>query len=406
MNRTRAPRSRVRASRLWDEALAGLMQRPGRSLLTSFGTVLAVGSFVAVLGVTATANGQIQAQFNSQLATQVSVQLSENGNWGADGPVFPADAEANADGVRGVLGAGVSWNVGNIVPIHASRLAPGIDPRPSSQFSVFAATPGMWKISKPSLVSGRVFDNSLASDQVAVIGINVAESLGIDGASEQAVLFLNGIRFTVIGIFSQSAGLSAPLSSITIPADVAKRNFGDPANNATMTVQTRVGAAQVVASQLAVAIDPAYPDNFTAVSPPTSRTLQNQVTRSLQDLLLVLAALFLLVGGVGIANSSFTAALARIPEIGLKRSLGALPWHVGLQFLIEFTVIGAFGGMLGAFLGTSVVLIASAIAHWTPIISPWTVVAAPFLGAIIGLLASLYSAMRATRIEPIEAFRR
>jgi putative ABC transport system permease protein len=86
----------------------------------------------------------------------------------------------------------------------------------------YATTPGLWTVSNPRLVSGRLFDDSLVSERVAVIGMNASRSRGISNLSEPAVIFLNGIRFSVIGISSKSQGLSAPLSSITIPANVAK----------------------------------------------------------------------------------------------------------------------------------------------------------------------------------------
>lgn len=406
MTKYKLPRSRIRPSRLWEEAVTGLMQRPARSLLTSLGTVLAVGSFVAVLGVTSTANGQIQDQFDAKESTQVTVKISADGAWGPEGPQFPDDADTRADAINGVTAAGVSWDVGYIRPVYVSRLPPGIDPSQPPQLSVFAATTGMWKLSDPTMVSGRFFDNSLISQPVAVLGLDAARSLGITPADQNAAIFLNGVKFSVIGIFSRSVGTAAPKTSITIPSKAALRYFGSPGPLASMKVQTRIGASQVVAPQLAVAIDPTHPANYVAAPPPSAGSLRGQVTKSLSDLILMLAALFVLLGVVGIANTSFTATLDRIPEIALKRSLGALPRHIGLQFLVEFTLIGAFGGMLGALLGTATLLIVAAIWGWTPIIVPLYLVVAPFLGAAIGLIASLYSALRATRVEPVEAFRR
>lgn len=406
-------RSRIRPSRLWGEAAAGLMARPGRSFLTALGTVLAVGSFVAVLGLTATANGQIQSQFDSQASTQVSVQLSQSGEWGAGGPMFPAGADSDAMKIHGVTAAGVSWDVGDLTPtgtITATTVPPGLAAAPTAGFTVLAATPGLWAVSKPQLTSGRVFDDALADAPVAVLGSDVASRLGVTATAtatgQQNVIYLNDIKFLVIGVFSHSTGLSAPTTSITIPAEVAEEYFPPPATSATMTVQTRLGAAGVVASQLGAAIDPRYPDNYSALPPPGSRALQEQISGSVQQLIDVLAALFVLVGAASIANSSLTALLGRVSEIALKRSLGALPRHIGLQFVIEFTLIGGFGGLIGALLGTLAVIVTALLGHWTAIIPPWTLAAAPFLGALIGLLASLYSAIRATRIEPVEAFRR
>lgn len=86
--------------------------------------------------------------------------------------------------------------------------------------------------------------------------------------------------------------------------------------------------------------------------------------------------------------------------------MGALPRHIGFQFLLESTTLGAHGGLLGTLLGTIVVLTVVATNRWTAVIDPWVALGAPLLGAAIGLLAGVYPAMKAARVEPIEAFRR
>ena len=94
----------------------------------------------------------------------------------------------------------------------------------------------------------------------------MSRSLGISNLTEPPVIFLNDIRFSVVGIFSKRQGLSAPLSSTAIPANVAKQGSGTLETSATMTIQTGVGVARVVSEQLPVAIDP-------ATRPPKRRRL-------------------------------------------------------------------------------------------------------------------------------------
>jgi putative ABC transport system permease protein len=402
----RAARSRIRPSRLWEEAVAGLLQRPARSLITSLGTIIAVGSFVTVLGLSATANGQIQQQFDSDEARQITVRLSSDGDWGEGGPSFPADADKRAAMIRGTTAAGVSWAVGAGEPVAVSRLAPGVGISTPTSFPVFAASAGVWELSRPNVMSGRLFDEALDNVPVAVIGSSAARVLGIDSVEDRPTLFIDGKAFAVIGIFRGGAGLASPQTSITIPAGIAKVDFGDPALNASMTVEAAAGAEQRVAGQLPVALDPRFPDNFVAISPPQTAKLRTQISKSVADLILLLGTVFMLVGVVGIANTSLSAALARVPEVALKRSLGALPRHIAAQFIIEFALIGAAGGLIGGFFGTGAIILSALVQQWTPIVQPWVLIAAPFLGAVTGVLASLYSALRATRIEPVEAFRR
>nr|BFE72346.1 hypothetical protein GCM10020092_056470 [Actinoplanes digitatis] len=120
----------------------------------------------------------------------------------------------------------------------------------------------------------------------------------------------------------------------------------------------------------------------------------------------MLAAITLTVGAVGIANTTLVAVLERTAEIGLRRALGARPRHIALQFLTESTAIGTLGGLLGTSLGVAVVVLSALLHQWTAILQPWAVVAAPLVGALVGLVAGVYPALRAAWVEPVEALRR
>lgn len=124
------------------------------------------------------------------------------------------------------------------------------------------------------------------------------------------------------------------------------------------------------------------------------------------SLLLVLAAITLLIGMVGIANTTLIAVVERTPEIGLRRAVGARPRHVTGQFLTETTAIGTVGGLIGTALGILTVIVVALAQSWTAIMNPLFTLPAPLIGAVTGLLAGLYPAWRAARIEPLEALRR
>jgi putative ABC transport system permease protein len=173
-----------------------------------------------------------------------------------------------------------------------------------------------------------------------------------------------------------------------------------------MLVHTRLGAAQVVAHQLPVAIRPDDPKLLSATAPVSLTQLQHSVATSLNIIFLALAGIAVIVGTIGIANTTLVAVLERAGEIGLRRALGARPVHIAAQFLAESTALGLFGGLIGASLGVVTVLAVTIYQNWTALLDPRVVLAAPVAGAVIGLLAGLYPALRAGTIEPADALRR
>ena len=129
------------------------------------------------------------------------------------------------------------------------------------------------------------------------------------------------------------------------------------------------------------------------------------VEEDVNALFLMLGGVSLLVGAIGIANVTLVSVLERVGEIGLRRALGAGRRHIAYQFLLESTGVGLFGGVIGASTGVLVVVVVSALRTWTPVMDARIALAAPVLGAVVGLVAGLYPALRASRMAPVDALR-
>lgn len=404
------PVSRIRGRDLYAEALAGLLQRPARTLLTMLGTVLGVGAFTAILGLTSTTSGQISKDFTVLTATTVTV--NDPGDGGATAPSkkgvddFPADADGTVEHLNGVVGAGRTWPVFGTPPSVSTVTHPV--PAQLRQLPVAAATPGYLKVLEPTLKSGTLF-NAFHDERrmrVAVLGNAAAAQLGVSNLANQPAVFINGVPYTVIGIIDDVKRSPEALLDVLIPAATARSEYGAPAGQPAMLIRTKPGAAQLVAHQAPLALRPDKPQLLQAVPPPDPHGLKDQVGGSLGDLFLILAAITLLIGAVGIANTTLVAVLERTGEIGLRRSLGARSRHIAVQFLGETTVIGTLGGLIGTALGLSVVLVVAVANDWTAVLNPTTTLLAPLIGTVTGLVAGAYPALRAARIEPLEALRR
>ena len=413
------PAPRLTARDAAAEAVAGIVQRPGRSVLTMLGTVLGVGAFVAVLGLTATGAGQISHQFTILEDTTVTVEDNGPANNTAppntNPPIgFPPNAGQIAGHIDGVTAAGVWWPVP--LPANAAFTASLALGAPSDQtVNLLAASPGAITAMGLTMTAGTplsAYENNTAQ-HVALIDTATAATLGISPARLAAhpAIFADGIAYTVIGIYSTAQRVVTSETAMLIPENTALADYGNPQpgignqNEAQMIIATRTGAAQTVAKQIAAALLPTDPSRLVVTSPPNPQNLQSQVTGDLAGLFLILAAISLLIGAVGIANTTLVAVLERTEEIGLRRAVGARPRHIAAQFLAESTTLGTLGGLVGTCTGVAIVITFAATKNWTAILNPAYTLPAPLIGTTVGLLAGAYPAIRAARTSPLTALR-
>jgi len=416
---TGLPPPRLAARDAAAEAVAGIAQRPGRAVLTMLGTVLGVGAFVAVLGLTATGAGQISHQFTILEDTTVTVE--DNGPANNVAPPgtnpaigFPADADTVAGHIHGVVAAGVWWPVA-LPQGTGVTSSPALSAASSQTVSLLAASPGAVRAMGLSMAAGSplsTYEND-TGQHVALIDTATAALLGISAARlpSHPAVFVNGIAYTVIGIYRSAQRVVSAESAMLIPERTALADYGNPPpgignqEEAQLVVATRIGAAQAVARQIARAELPADPSRLVVTSPPNPQNLQGEVTGDLAGLFLILALISLLIGAVGIANTTLVAVLERTEEIGLRRAVGARPRHIAAQFLAESTALGTLGGLIGTCIGVGIVVIFAAAKDWTAVLNPLYTLPAPLIGSVVGLLAGAYPALRAAQTRPLAALR-
>ena len=403
-----APRMAVRD--LGAEALAGLLARPGRALLTALGTVLGIAALVATLGVSRTAGSQIVGRFDELAATQVVVKPA-----GADQPgagnsgitsVIPWDAGERLVRLNGVVSAATLSDVdlgGALV-----RAVPVNDPTGQRELAmtVRSASPSILDALRGRLATGRTFDagHSARADRIVLLGRGAAERLGISRVDNAPAIYIGEHLYTVIGIVEDVRRNPAVLNGLIIPDGTARHEFGLEAP-AAVYVDTRVGAATLIGNQAPLALSPNNPDLLSVSAPGEPRRVRSDVEGDVNSLFLVLGGVSLLVGAVGIANVTLVSVLERVGEIGLRRAMGAARRHIAAQFLTESMVLGLVGGVVGASLGTLIIVGISAARSWTPVLDSSLALAAPVVGGVVGLLAGVYPSLRAASLEPVEALR-
>lgn len=400
-------RPRLRLIDLVDETLAGVFARPARAALTTLGTVLGIASLVATLGISRTAGNQIVGRFDELSATQVTVKArgSSDGSSGRRSASLPWNVEPRVDRLNGVVASGAVAEVANPGTV---RTAPLRDPESVTEqlVPVYAASVGFLDAVRGQVVTGRWFDQGHVDrvDRVAVIGDQVAAEFGISRLDSQPAIFIGDELFTVIGIIDAAPRDEGLLASIVVPFTAGRERFGTRTPDR-VVIETDIGAAQMIAEQAAVALNPNAPEGLNVTAPRDPKRTKSGVQDDVNQLFLLLGLISLVVGAIGIANVTLVTVMERTGEIGLRRALGASRRHIGLQFLAESMAMGLVGGIIGASVGILVVVAVAGSREWTPVLDLWLPLAAPLAGALVGLVAGLYPSIRAARMEPVDALR-
>ena len=259
------------------------------------------------------------------------------------------------------------------------------------------------------------FEENAERSLVAVVGATVLRELFGDANPLGKMIKLNKTPFQVIGILKSkgAGGFGDQDDRIMVPLNTAMfRLFGQTyVDNLEVEVE-KDADMDLAQTQIDVYlrsrhnIPPSMKDEaFHIFNMADIQAALTSTSKTLSTLLLAIAGISLLVGGIGIMNIMLVSVTERTKEIGLRKAVGATASDILLQFLIESAAIGIFGGILGSLLGVAVSLFVAKTAGWSVAISPVSVAGSFLFSSLVGMIFGIWPAQRAASLNPIDALR-
>ena len=395
-------------------ALGALRANKLRSLLTMLGIVIGVAAVIAMIALGTGAQQAVKDRIASLGTTLLTIMPGQQRGFGvaiadAFAPLTMDDAKALEERATSLLAVQPEMNR-NLQVTWENK---------NTNTSVVGTSSNYLQVRKYQLASGRMF--SSAEDEgrqrVAVIGPTVAKNMGLD--TPEALLGesirIRGIQFTVVGVLAskgQSTPFGDPDDQILIPINTARfRVLGtDRLRSVSVLapsedeIPTAMADVQRVLRR-AHRLRQGQPDNFQIRSQADFLNTLGETTQVFTYLLSGIAAVSLLVGGIGIMNIMLVSVTERTREIGVRKALGATKRNILLQFLIEAVVLCCLGGVVGIVLGAGGATVMSSTAGWNTQVSAGAVGLAFAFSALVGVLFGVWPARRAAALDPIAALR-
>jgi putative ABC transport system permease protein len=403
--------------RTFKVAWEGLTLNKVRSLLTTLGVIIGVAAVIIMLAVSAGAEAEIADQINSLGANLIMVMPAMNRGGFGPGAGPPAglsydDLGAIAEEVTGINGVSAEQSTSQDVKAANTTL---------EDISVVGTTSGLPDVRDYQVAIGRFLtdEDNDRKNKVVTLGSDIATELfGDAGSALGQKVKIGSTQFAVVGVMEEKGvvGSTDYDGRVYIPLLLYFDKFsnarfgGDTVRLAYVSAEDRdnVGGVMSQLTELLVRrheVDPMAPD-FQLLTQDSIIDAQASTTEAFRNLLAWVAAISLLVGGIGIMNIMLVSVTERTREIGLRQALGARPRDVQLQFLLEAIVLSLVGGLAGVFVGVGGAYLFNSLGTMRTELVPASIPLAFAAAAAVGIFFGYYPATKAAQLDPIEALRR
>jgi putative ABC transport system permease protein len=389
-----------------------------RSLLTILGILIGIAAVILTIGL--------------GLGTQkdVSEQISA---LGSNLLIVTPGSSTDSEGMRGGFGSGATLTRSDAEALASDVNAPdvaGVAPEKTSSLSVetsetnwttqvIGTTEDWTDVRARELALGEFFTAEDEADQAAVVVLGAETATELFGSPDAVgrSVTIEGRVFSVVGVLAEAgADSSSDLDDMAvIPLSTAANQvMGGTTRSSVSTIYLKAASEDVLSAAYQEAeavllnlhgITDADSADFSINSQDALVSTATSVYRTLTVLLTGIAALSLLVGGIGVMNIMLVSVTERTREIGLRKALGAPPWAIRRQFLVEASILGLAGGVIGAALGIVAAKVLPGVLGTSIVVLPAAVVGSIAIALVIGVVFGVYPAVRAARLAPIDALR-
>ncbi|MEA4891511.1 MAG: ABC transporter permease [Peptococcaceae bacterium] len=392
-------------------ALASIRANKMRSFLTMLGIIIGIASVIAITSIGSSAQAVVSKEFESYGKNMMYVYI----NWSMTGDYIESGQiiwNEDIERLEQHFGSQIQYicpNTGGQSDVKVGRT--------QGKFNISGVAGGYDKSKKLDILYGRMITEAdvKSSRPRVVIEKRAAEDLfnTENAVGKTLTMTLDGEsrELTVVGIYDMETTIFSPLTSglysCFVPYTLLQANSGDGVSQLEIYVDPEESVSEMAAritGYLSRIKD--QPEGFyTFESAEGQGAIVDQMLGTLSLAIGAIAAISLVVGGIGIMNIMLVSVTERTREIGIRKSLGARTSDILLQFLIESMIISAIGGVIGVLLGAGVAAIGMSFAGVALMIGLPVILLAVGFSALVGIFFGLYPARKAARLDPIEALR-
>jgi len=395
-----------------ETGLRSLLGHRLRSVLTTLGILFGVAAVIATVGIGQASSDSVTARISSLGTNLLTITPGSTFAGGVFGGGGSANTLTMSD-VTGLLDHQNAPDIQAVAPVVQGR--ENLVSAASNWSTTVSGSTADWLTANSRTMSSGIFISTAdvsKRTQVIVLGATTALNLG---AGVGDLITVKQIPFQVIGILTStgSQGFGNQDDLAVVPITTAQGELVGGVGSVqrillSATSQSTIGSAYLEADQLLLQThhiaNPSQADFSITTSTQVLSTAQ-AVTQTLTILLASVAAISLLVGGIGVMNIMLVSVTERTGEIGLRKALGATPGDLFRQFVIEAGTLTAVGGLMGVGTGLAAGYIVPRTANIAVTITPLPVLVAVAVAVVVGLVFGVYPALRAARLAPIEALR-